>query len=130
MLVVTRYVVPEDEAAPFLEQCRPALAALTARPGCFGGTVGRNADDPTLWVLATMWANVGDYRRALSSTEVKMHAVPLMYRAVDEPTAFEDLLTADPGGPVVEHVPSRAPDADSVNLGEAAGPGASSGPVA
>lgn len=121
--MITRYVVPEDQSAEFLGLCRPALEALTARSGCLGGTVGRNADDPTLWVLATMWSGVGDYRRALSSTEVKINAVPLMYRAIDEPTAFEDLLTADPGGAVEEHRADRAVDADSVNLGEAAGPG-------
>ena len=74
---------------------RRALAALAARPGCRGGTVGRNADNGSLWVLATTWESVGAYRRALSAYDVKLHAVPLMYRALDEPTAFEHLVTAE-----------------------------------
>ncbi len=53
------------------------------------GTIGRNVDDPTLWVLVTTWANVGAYRRALSSYDVKLHAVPLLSRALDEPSAYE-----------------------------------------
>ena len=35
---------------------------------------GRNLDDPTLWVLTTHWADVGSYRRALSSYEVQRRA--------------------------------------------------------
>ena len=66
-----------------------ALAALAARPGYLDGTVGRNVDDPTLWVLTTRWEHVGAYRRALSSYDVKMRAVPVLYRALDEPSAYE-----------------------------------------
>jgi hypothetical protein len=51
--------------------------------------IGRNLDDPTLWVLTTQWENVGAYRRALSSYDVKLHAVPLLSRAIDEPSAYE-----------------------------------------
>jgi hypothetical protein len=51
--------------------------------------VGRNLDDPTLWLLTTRWENVGAYRRALSSYDVKLNAVPLLSRAVDEPSAYE-----------------------------------------
>lgn len=125
MLVVTRYRVASADAHEFRTLAREALRALTSRPGCLGGTVGRSADDGELWVLATTWAGVGDYRRALSSYEVKLHAVPLMYRAVDEPTAFEVVFGGRPGGSVDEYAVSRADDADTVNLGEAAGPGAS-----
>ena len=96
VLAVTRYVVPEDEAPAFLEQADDALAAMVTRPGCTGGRVGRAIDDPTLWTLTTSWESVGAYRRALSSHDVKLRAVPLMYRCVDEPTAFEDLVTWDP----------------------------------
>ena len=118
VLVVTRYLVSAGEAGEFLALARPALAALARRPGCLGGTVGRNADDATLWVLATSWESVGAYRRALSAYEVKLHAVPLMHRAIDEPTAFEALLTAEPGGALAEHESSRAPDADTTYPGQ------------
>ena len=62
---------------------------LAARPGYVEGQVGRNVDDPALWVLTTRWENVGAYRRALSSYDVKVHAVPLLSRALDEPSAYE-----------------------------------------
>ncbi|HVN12638.1 MAG TPA: antibiotic biosynthesis monooxygenase family protein [Kineosporiaceae bacterium] len=108
--MVTRYVVPQENAAEFAEQARTALDALRARPGCRAAVVGRAADDPTLWTLTTRWESVGQYRRALSSYEVKLHAVPLMYRAVDEPTAFEELLAWDPRDGLVETEPARAAD--------------------
>ena len=34
------------------------------------------------------WDNVGSYRRALSSYDVKVAVVPLLAQAVDEATAF------------------------------------------
>jgi quinol monooxygenase YgiN len=113
VLVVTRYVVPEEEAAVFAEQARGALDALRERPGCRAAVLGRAADDPALWTLTTRWESVGSYRRALGSFEVKLHAVPLMYRAVDEPTAFEELLTWEPDAGLVASEPARAPDAES-----------------
>jgi quinol monooxygenase YgiN len=103
VLAVTRYVVPEAESATFLAQADDALAALVARPGCTGGRVGRAVDDPTLWTLTTSWETVGAYRRALSSTDVKLRAHPLMYRCLDEPTAFEDLVTWDPAAGAARH---------------------------
>jgi quinol monooxygenase YgiN len=112
VLVVTRYVVPEEDATAFADQARPALDALRARPGCRSAVLGRAADDARLWTLTTRWDSVGSYRRALGSFEVKLHAVPLMYRAVDEPTAFEEILTWDPDAGLVASEPSRAPDAD------------------
>ena len=93
---MTRYVVPVAESEDFLALAGRALAALSARPGCTGGRIGRAVDDTSLWTLTTTWENVGAYRRALSNTDVKLHAHPLLYRCVDEPTAFEDLVTWDP----------------------------------
>ncbi len=127
VLVVTRYSVPADEAVEFRRLAGAALEALTARPGCTSGRVGRAVDDATAWTLTTTWASVGAYRRALSAYDVKLHAVPLMYRAVDEPTAYEDLLTWTAAEGIAEHEPALAADADSVNLGEAAVPHAPRG---
>ena len=89
MLVVNRFRVAEGEAAEFSAALALAHAHLAARPGYVDGTIGRNLDDPTLWVLQTRWADVGSYRRALSAYDVKVHAVPLLSRALDEPSAFE-----------------------------------------
>lgn len=97
MLVISRYRVAPCETDAFLEQARPALEALSARPGCLAVRIGRAVDDGGLWVMASEWESVGSYRRALSSYEVKLHAVPLMYRCLDEPSAFEVRLDARAG---------------------------------
>jgi quinol monooxygenase YgiN len=89
VLVVSRFRVAEEETAAFRAELEVAHAALAERAGYVAGTVGRNVDDPTLWVLSTSWENVGSYRRALSSYDVKLRAVGLLGRAVDEPSAFE-----------------------------------------
>jgi quinol monooxygenase YgiN len=94
VLVVSRFRVPVEEGAAFRDELAAAHAALADRAGYLDGTVGRNVDDPTLWVLTTRWQNVGAYRRALSSYEVKLKAVPVLSRALDEPSAYE---TVEPG---------------------------------
>ncbi len=91
MVVVNRFRVPEGDAAQFREDVVAALDVLAQRPGHVDGQVGRNVDEPELWVLTTTWANVGSYRRALSAYDVKVTAVPLLSRAVDEPSAYETL---------------------------------------
>lgn len=106
MLAVVRLRARGDVVA----RSRVALAAFAARPGFLGGTLGRSTDDPDLWVLMTRWASVGEYRRALSSWDVKMNAHPLLYEAVDEPSAFEELLDMTPGGSLTEGVSDRSPD--------------------
>ena len=99
MIVVNRFRSGTDPAAG--EALRVGLAqaleALRARPGFVDGTVGRNVDDPELWLLTTRWENVGSYRRALSSYDVKMTAVPLLSQALDEPSAYE-LVEPGEGG--------------------------------
>ena len=94
MLVVSRFRVPVDQGETFRAGLQEALDALAERPGHLGGTIGRNVDDPELWVLSTRWEHVGAYRRALSAYDVKLRAVPLLSRALDEPSAYE---VVDPG---------------------------------
>ena len=114
MLAVTRYRVEPADAASFLAQARAALAVLADRPGWRTGHVGRATDDPALWLLMSEWDDVGSYRRALSTYEVKITAVPLLSRAIDEPTAFEVLTDAD------GNASALAADAGQVRVGEAA----------
>ncbi len=116
-----RLRVAETGAASFLADTRAALAALSAQPGFLAGRVGRATDDPQLWLLTCEWESVGAYRRALGAYEVKMHAIPVMYRAIDEPTAFEVLRAVDPTG-VSSGPTRRAADADEVGVGLASGP--------
>ena len=91
MLVVNRFRVTEDEAEAFRADLEAALAVLALQKGYADGRLGRNVDDPGLWAMVTRWRDVGSYRRALSSYDVKVGAVPLLSRAVDEPSAYEPL---------------------------------------
>jgi len=77
----------------FGREAAAALAALASRPGYVDGVIGRNVDEPDLWTLTTRWRDVGSYRRALSGYDVKVTAVPLLSRALDEPSAYEVLET-------------------------------------
>ena len=83
------------DEADFRRDVQAALGVLAERPGHVRGQVGRNVDDPDLWLLTTTWENVGSYRRALSSYDVKVTAVPLLSRAIDEPSAFEEVGEED-----------------------------------
>jgi quinol monooxygenase YgiN len=98
VLVVNRFRVEDGDAAAFAEDVARAHELLAARPGYVDGAVGRNLDEPSLWVLQTRWADVGSYRRALSSYDVKLGAVPLLSRAIDEPSAYEVLGDEGSGG--------------------------------
>ncbi|WP_109509686.1 antibiotic biosynthesis monooxygenase family protein [Nocardioides speluncae] len=95
MLVVNRFRIDAPEADAFRPELEAAHALLADRPGYVVGWVARNVDEPSLWTLVTRWENVGAYRRALSSYDVKIGAVPLLSRAIDEPSAYE---VVHPGG--------------------------------
>jgi quinol monooxygenase YgiN len=100
VLVVNRFRVLEDDAVAFRADLESALEMLAQQRGYADGRLGRNVDDQTMWVMVTRWENVGSYRRALSSYDVKVGAVPLLSRAIDEPSAYEDL-----DGPLNESIP-------------------------
>ena len=46
-------------------------------------------------MLTTEWESVGAYRRALSAYDVKLTAVPVLSRALDEPSAYEARRAGD-----------------------------------
>ena len=89
MLVLHRFRVPEPEAASVQVEVEAALAVLREQPGFGDGTIGRNVDDPELWVLETRWAGPGAYRRGLSAYDVKVRAWSVLGRAIDEASAYE-----------------------------------------
>jgi quinol monooxygenase YgiN len=89
VIVVSRFRVAEAEQAAFRDDLERAREALAVQRGYLTGRIGRNVDDPELWVLTTEWAGPGAYRRALSSYDVKLTAVPTLSRAIDEPSAYE-----------------------------------------
>lgn len=121
-LVVTRYRVPDGTAAAFRERIRDALDAFAGTAGFLDGRVGRSTDEPDLWVLQMSFRDLGSYRRALSSYDVTLRAVPVMYDALDEPSAFEVLEQAGVGTQVARATSDLAADARAVNVGEAAAP--------
>ncbi|HEX6967547.1 MAG TPA: antibiotic biosynthesis monooxygenase family protein [Micromonosporaceae bacterium] len=106
---MNRFAVAESDAAAFVERAHAALAALAARPGYQRGRLTRALDDPTCWCLVTEWESVGAYRRALGAFEVKVQATPLLAESVDEPSAYEVLAGALPGGDVTVLPSDRAP---------------------
>lgn len=89
VLVVNRFREAADGRGRLRADLERAHALIAARPGYVDGQVGRNLDDPGLWVLVTRWESVGAYRRALSSYEIKAEAVPVLSAAIDEPSAYE-----------------------------------------
>ena len=101
MLVVNRFRVSAD-AAEFRAGLEAALAVLSAQKGYVDGHVGRNVDDPELWVLQTVWEGPGAYRRALSAYDVKLQAWALLGQAIEEPSAYE---LVEPGTPMNEAQP-------------------------
>lgn len=88
MLVVNRFRVGEY-SGQLREDLESVHGLLADKAGYLTGWIGRNLDEPDLWVLTTRWQNVGAYRRALSSYDIKLHGVPVLSRAVDEPSAYE-----------------------------------------
>jgi hypothetical protein len=69
--------------------------------------------------VVSRWEGVGAYRRALSNFDVKLHAIPFLSTAIDEPSAFE-IVFEQVGEVKTEFEPARAFDADDVGLGNAA----------
>lgn len=94
MLVVARLRPPAD-VDDFRAEVRAAIGAMAARPGHVSTRLARALDDPDMWVLVSEWANVGSYRRALSSYDVRMASGVLMGTVVNEPTAY-DVVEAEP----------------------------------
>ncbi|MDX6288107.1 MAG: hypothetical protein QOG53_3592 [Frankiales bacterium] len=114
MLVALRFTVVEGDEATFRRRAETAMTALSARPGFRRGGLSRAIDDVGAWLLLTEWDSVGSWRRALSSYDVKMSAVPLLSQAVDEPSAYETLVVDDGGGAGLHVIASdRAADADT-----------------
>ena len=108
MLVLNRFVVDDDQIEAFTARAHAALAALSVSPGYLSGELVRALDEPTHWCLATVWESVGAYRRALGRFEVRIDATPLLAESLDEPSAYETLAAAEPGGEVVVSGSDRA----------------------
>ena len=89
MIAIARFTVSLGTAAHFQTQLSAALDSFSMCKGFIDGEYGQNLDDLTLWSLVTRWENVGSYRRALSTNDVKMNVIPTLAQAIDEPGAYE-----------------------------------------
>ena len=107
MIVVNRFRVTEAEATSFRSDLERAHEMLAVQDGYVAGHVGRNVDDPGLWLLTTEWEGPGAYRRALSAYDVKMAAVPTLSLALDEPSAYEAVVRGRPSTPRRRVVPEE-----------------------
>jgi quinol monooxygenase YgiN len=92
MIAIARFKVPAAQSGEFRSAIERALQVFSERDGFVSGDFGQNLDENDLWTLVTHWKNVGSYRRALSSTQVKMEVVPLLATAIDEPGAYANDL--------------------------------------
>ncbi len=77
------------------EELSVLIDTFATLPGFCRASVGRCLDEPDVWILLTEWESVGTYRRALSSYAVKTSGYPVFVRIVDEPGAYEVLLSSD-----------------------------------
>jgi quinol monooxygenase YgiN len=119
VIVISRF--RPAAAEEFRARAEQALGAFADRPGFLRGHVGRAADEPALWTIVTEWDSVGSFRRSLSAYDVKVYAAPLLAEAVEEPSAYEVLVSTEGSTPSVR--PSAlAADAGAVRVGEAATP--------
>ncbi len=91
VIVINRFRSPHDAEDDLRVELEAALAVLAAQRGYVDGHVGRNVDDPSLWLLQTQWVGPGAYRRALSAYDVKLHAWEVLGQALEEPSAYEIL---------------------------------------
>jgi heme-degrading monooxygenase HmoA len=89
MIAIARFEVPLSESSAFEKDIQIAYEALSSCIGFKDGEFGQNLDQPDLWALVTRWENVGSYRRGLSAMRIKLEAVPLLARAIDEPGAYQ-----------------------------------------
>jgi hypothetical protein len=115
-VALLRFRSPDVPA--LMAKLREAVALLATLDGFVEARVGRAIDEGDLIMVQLGWDTVGSYRRALSSYDVKVHVVPLLSEALDEPTAFEVLHVRDPHSHA-DAVGSLAADAGSVGLGSA-----------
>ena len=121
--VILRFDVPPDDVEAFQTRLAFVLELFGRQSGFVSGWLAQSIDEAEVAALGSRWERVGDWRRALSSPEVKLHASEVLYRCRMEPTVFEVVRQIDAvdGVPTVRSGQSaRAADADAAAPGAAA----------
>lgn len=94
MLAVNRLHANGDPEAQLTAELSVLIGILSTLAGYVRARAGRCIDEPDVWLLLTEWESVGTYRRAMSSHAVKTSGHPIFVRVLDEPGAYEVLLSS------------------------------------
>lgn len=89
MIAISRFQVPADDLT-FRPGAEAVVTHFAASAGCLDADLVRNLDEPGLWAIVSRWADVGSYRRAFTGTAAKLVLMPLLGRAIDEPSAYAE----------------------------------------
>ncbi|MDQ3732768.1 MAG: antibiotic biosynthesis monooxygenase [Actinomycetota bacterium] len=93
MLAVNRLRAFGDADEQVLDELAVLIDVLAGMPGFRSARAGCCIDEPGVWLMLSEWESVGTYRRAMSSHAVKATGYPVFVRIVDEPGAYEVLLS-------------------------------------
>ena len=93
MLAVNRLRALGSPDEQVIAELSVLIDILATQPGFLSARAGRCLDERDVWILLSEWNSVGTYRRALSSHAVKTSGYPVFVRVVDEPGAYELLLS-------------------------------------
>lgn len=86
-MAVSRFRVPDEDS--FVPRAEAAVAFLAGCEGNQSAQLLRNLDEPDLWCIASVWRNVGSYRRSFNGYTAKVVLVTLLSEAIDEPSAYD-----------------------------------------
>jgi len=93
VLAVNRLLALGSPDEQITAELSELIEVLARQPGFRSARAGQCLDEPDVWILLSEWNSVGTYRRALSSHAVKTSGYPVFVRVVDEPGAYELLLS-------------------------------------
>lgn len=118
MDVVLRF----EKLVSFEEWVREAervIDLFSAKPGFQSAKAGLALDDDSTGLLFLSFDSVGNYRRALSSYDIKLEATSFLSTARDESSAFEILLELT-NGKKSRYQSEKTASLEEVSLGESA----------
>ena len=95
---VSSWAFTVDEGTQWLVDARGALETVSQQIGFQRASVLHSPEEPSRYVVICTWQDVGSYRRALSSTDMKLNVWPFLAAMHDEPSVYETLLETDSHG--------------------------------
>ena len=81
-------------------EAQTALTVVAQHSGFLDAQILHSPDEPSRYLVEVRWQDVGSYRRAMSSTEMKLHVWPFLAGMLNEPTVYETLHRIDASGTV------------------------------